>query len=106
VQRYKNIFALPNFSPKTSIFSVPINTLILQLIEISEQTADSHVVRQQMAKVFGMRGSDLVAANNLIGSRSTISRNSSNYANSMAQLYKMAGSMYSRTGMGEMLSNA
>ena len=82
-----------------------LGAVIDYLGEISEQTADSHVVRQQMAKVFGMKGSDLVAATNLMSSRNTIYNNSSNYSRSMQQLYNMAGSMYSRTSTGELMKN-
>jgi len=82
-----------------------LGAVIDYLGEISEQTADSHVVRQQMAKVFGMKGSDLVAATNLMSSRNTIYNSSSNYSRSMQQLYNMAGSMASRTSTGELMKN-
>lgn len=74
--------------------------------EISEQTADSHVVRQQLAKVYGMKGSDLVAAANLTSSRNTIYNSGSNYNRSLQQLYDMSNTMYSRTSIGEMMQNA
>lgn len=83
-----------------------MQAMVEYLGEIASETKDSKVVQQQIASVYGITASDLRAASNLSGSVGTISRNSLNYNSGLSRLYAMAGSMYSRTGTGELLSNA
>ena len=77
------------------------------LAELSDSAKDNKVVQQQLADVFGVKASDLRAATNLVlpGTTNTIYGNSMNYSNMLNQLYKMAGSMGSRTSIGEMMTN-
>jgi hypothetical protein len=82
-----------------------MEAMVEYLSEIASETKDSKVVQQQIASVYGITASDLRAASNLSSSISNISRNSLNYNGGISRLYQMAGSMYSRTGTGELLSN-
>ena len=82
-----------------------MEAMVEYLSEIASETKDSKVVQQQIAGVYGITASDLRAASNLSSSISNISRNSLNYNGGISRLYQMAGSMYSRTGTGELLSN-
>ncbi len=67
----------------------------------------SLVAKQQLAKVFGLSASDLKAASNLSTSqRYTINRTNMNYSDMINNLFTMAGSMYQRTSIGELMSNA
>lgn len=77
------------------------------LAEIAEASQDNQVVRQQLANVFGVKASDLMAATNLAtkGSVSAIYDNSMSYDNMLYYLNDMAGSMWQRTSMGEMMTN-
>ncbi len=82
-----------------------MEAMVEYLAEIANETKDSKVVQQQIAGVYGITASDLRAASNLSSSIGNISKNSLNYNGGIARLYQMAGSMYSRTGTGELLSN-
>jgi hypothetical protein len=77
------------------------------LAEIAESSKDNNVVQQQLADVFGVKASDLRAATNLAqkGTTGVIFGESLTYDNMLNQLFKMAGSMASRTSLGEMMSN-
>ncbi len=72
---------------------------------IGNQSANSRVVQQQLANVYGIKASDLKAAGNLAKSTGSISKANMSYGNMMSQLNSMAGSMYKRTSIGEMMSN-
>jgi hypothetical protein len=77
------------------------------LAEIAEASADNQVVRQQLASVFGVKASDIRAATNLASKGSIASIANSNYSYDMMlnQLFRMAGSMGSRTSLGEKMNN-
>jgi hypothetical protein len=81
------------------------------LAEIAESSKDNNVVQQQLADVFGVRASDLKAAINLKSSKNgknsidTIFSNNKTYDNMLNQLNNMAGSMFMRTSIGEMMTN-
>jgi hypothetical protein len=77
------------------------------LAELAESSKDSKVVQQQLASVFGVKASDLRAATNLVSKESTNSIFGSNltYDNMLSRLNEMAGSMYLRTSLGEMMTN-
>lgn len=77
------------------------------LAEIAESSKDNNVVQQQLANVFGVKASDLRAAVNLVepGTVSDIYGNYKTYDNMLKQLNNMAGSMYKRTSIGEMMTN-
>lgn len=83
-----------------------MKAMVEYLSEIADETKDSKVVQQQIAGVYGITASDLRAASNLSGSVGSISRNSLDYNGGLRQLKRMAGTMYSRTGVGELLGNA
>lgn len=82
-----------------------MEAMVEYLSEIASETKGSKVVQQQIAGVYGITASDLRAATNLSSSMSSIAKNSLNYNGGISRLYQMAGSMYSRTGTGELLSN-
>lgn len=77
------------------------------LSEIAESTKDNRVVQQQLAKVFGVRASDLRAATNLVskGSIGDIYDNYMSYDNMLKRLNDMAGTMHKRTSIAEMMTN-
>ena len=82
------------------------------LAEIANASKDSNVVQQQLANVFGVKASDLRAATNLAVAKyegkysiSDIYSKNLTYDNLLNQLFKMAGSIASRTSIGEMMSN-
>lgn len=77
------------------------------LADIAESSKDNKVVQQQLANVFGVKASDLRAATNL-ATNSTVDNIYGEYLtydNMLKQLNTMAGSMVSRTSIGEMMSN-
>ncbi len=77
------------------------------LAELADSAEDNKVVQQQLADVFGVRASDLRAATNLVipGTTASIYESSLSYNDMLGRLSEMAGSMYSRTSMAEMMSN-
>jgi hypothetical protein len=82
------------------------------LAEIAESTKGNNVVQQQLASAFGVKASDLRAAINLKSSPKDgknsigdISNVSLTYDNMLKQLNDMAGSMWKRTSIGEMMTN-
>ena len=77
------------------------------LAEIASASQDNQVVQQQLANVFGVKASDLRAATNLAskGSVGTIYSELMSYDNMLYYLNDMAGSMWQRTSMGEMMTN-
>jgi hypothetical protein len=77
------------------------------LADLAESSKDSKVVQQQLASVFGIKASDLRAATNLATDNTikTVYNETLSYDNMLDRLYKMAGTMYQRTSMGEMMSN-
>ena len=86
------------------------NTLLQSAVNylggLYKESKGSNVIAQQLAGVFGLTASDLKAAANLAGSTSAIARQNLNYGGMLGRLNQMAGSMYSRTSLGERLSNA
>ena len=77
--------------------------------KLYDQSSDSRVIQQQLASVYGISASDLKAITNLVkveGTMGSISGSSLTYENAMQQLKDMANSMWSRTSIGEMLTNA
>jgi hypothetical protein len=77
------------------------------LAEIAESSKDNNVVQQQLADVFGVKASDLRAATNLVkpGTTNDIFETYKTYDNMLKQLNDMAGTMYQRTSIGEMMTN-
>lgn len=70
-------------------------------------SSSSLVTRQQLARVFGLNASDLKAIGNLSASQiEGTQKTNGNYGGFINNLYKMAGSMYGRTSIGELMSNA
>lgn len=84
------------------------NELLKNIVEYLADIADSgnNVVRSQLASVFGMSVSDLVAVSNLASDVAKVSKGSLNYAGAMNELYSQVNKMYSRTSIGELLGTA
>lgn len=83
-----------------------MNAMVDYLAKIAKDAGDSKVIQQQMASVYGMTASDLKAAANLSSSRSAVARDGLTYSGAINNLYSMANSMYARTSIGEMMTNA
>ena len=83
-----------------------MNSMVDYLAKIAKDAGDSKVIQQQMASVYGMTASDLKAAANLSSSRSAVARDGLTYGGAINNLYSMANSMYARTSIGEMMTNA
>lgn len=84
------------------------NELLKNIVEYLADIADNgnNVVRSQLASVFGMSVSDLVAVSNLASDVAKVSKGSLNYAGAMNELYSQVNKMYSRTSIGELLGTA
>lgn len=78
------------------------------LIQTAENTKDNQVVMQQMAKVFGLKASDLKAAENLklTGAYEGTKNYNQNYDTMLTELFSMANTMHKRTSLSEMMGNA
>jgi hypothetical protein len=77
------------------------------LAEMADSAKDNNLVQQQLANVFGVKASDLKAATNLAlpGTTNDIFDEYKTYDNMLYKLRAMAGTMYKRTSIGEMMSN-
>jgi len=84
-----------------------LQAMVDYLAKIADSTSGNQVVQQQLANVFGVKASDLRAATNLASQKSTkvIAGQSLTYDQMLAQLNNMAGTMYKRTSMSEMMTN-
>lgn len=84
-----------------------MQAVVNYLAEIADASKDNNVVQQQLANVFGVKASDLRAATNLAveESVSAIYGKTMSYDNMLRYLTNMAGSMGSRTSMGEVMTN-
>ena len=84
-----------------------LNATVEYLAEIAKASEGNLVVQQQLADVFGVKASDLRAATNLVagGSMGSIAGKSLTYDAMLSQLYQMAGTMFMRTSIGEMMTN-
>ena len=81
-------------------------SMVNYLADIAEATKDNLVVRSQYANIFGLSVSDLTAMANLASSVGSIAGSNLDYSGAMKSLTDQANLMYSRTSVGEMLSNA
>ena len=82
-----------------------MNSMVDYLAKIYNDAGNSKVIQQQIASVYGLSASDLKAAVNLSSSRKTISNDGLDYSGAIARLNSMADSMYSRTSIGEIMTN-
>jgi hypothetical protein len=82
-----------------------MNSMVDYLAKLYHDAGNSKVIQQQIASVYGLSASDLRAAVNLSSSSKAVAKNGLDYSSAMGRLYSMAGSMGSRTSMGEQLSN-
>lgn len=82
-----------------------MNAMVDYLAKLYNDAGTSKVIQQQIANVYGLSASDLKAAVNLANSRQIVARDGLDYRSAMNRLYSMAGSMGSRTSLGEQLSN-
>lgn len=84
-----------------------MQAVVNYLADLAESSKDNNVVQQQLAKVFGVTASDLRAATNLVsrGTTQDIYESSLTYSDMISRLYEMAGTMGTRTSMGEKMTN-
>lgn len=82
-----------------------MNSMVDYLAKIYNDAGNSKVIQQQIANVYGLSASDLKAAVNLSRSRQSVSKNGLDYSSAMGRLNAMADSMYSRTSVGEIMTN-
>lgn len=82
-----------------------MNSMVDYLAKIYNDSGNSKVIQQQIASVYGLSASDLKAAVNLSNSRQIVAKDGLDYSSAINRLYSMAGSMGSRTSLGEQLSN-
>lgn len=75
------------------------------LAKLADDSKENKVVQQELAKVFGVKASDLRAATNLSTSTGDVFGSSLTYGNMISQLMRMAGSLGDRTSMSEKLTN-
>ena len=83
-----------------------MTSMVDYLAKIYKQAGDNKVLQQQFAQIYGLTASDLRAISNLSSSVGSVSRDGLTYSGALARLNSMAGSMYARSSMGEMLTNA
>lgn len=92
------------------------NTLLAEVVkymgDLVDEANGNKVVQQQLANVFGLTASDLKAATNILsdttysgGTIESISELDGTYAGMIGKLYEMAGTMYYKMSLGEMLTN-
>lgn len=82
-----------------------MNSMVDYLAKIYNDAGNSKVIQQQIASVYGLSASDLKAAVNLSNSRQSVAKNGLDYSSAMGRLNAMADSMYSRTSVGEIMTN-
>ena len=84
-----------------------LNASVRYLAELADSAKDNKVVQQQLANVFGVKASDLRAAQNLLadGTIDTVSSNNLQYDNMLYALSTMASTMHKRTSLAEMMTN-
>lgn len=85
--------------------NILMNSMVDYLAKIYNESGNSKVIQQQIASIYGLSASDLKAAVNLSKSNNIVARDGLDYNTAMGRLYTMAGSMGSRTSLGEQLSN-
>lgn len=85
--------------------NVLMDSMVDYLAKLYNDAGSSKVIQQQIASVYGLSASDLKAAVNLSSSRATVAKDGLDYGSAIDRLYSMAGSMGSRTSLGEQLSN-
>jgi hypothetical protein len=82
-----------------------MDSMVDYLAKIYNDAGNSKVIQQQIASVYGLSASDLKAAVNLSKSRATVAKDGLDYSTAMGRLNYMADGMYSRTSVGEMMTN-
>ena len=86
-----------------------LQSVVEYLAQIYKDSADSRLVQQQIARVYGVTASDLKAASNLVSTANNtiaaISENNLSYQGGLDKLTQMADSLVMRTSGGEMMSN-
>jgi hypothetical protein len=85
--------------------NVLMNSMVDYLAKIYSDAGNSKVIQQQIASVYGLSASDLKAAVNLSKSQKVVAREGLDYGTAMGRLYSMADSMYTRTSIGELMTN-
>lgn len=82
------------------------NDLLANIVGYLAEIANSgnNVVKAQLASIFGIGMSDLVAVTNLAADIATVKKGKLDYGGAMSELYSQANKMYSRTSVGEMMN--
>ena len=94
-----------------------LEAMVTYLSKLYAESKDSKVVQQQIASVYGLTASDLKSITNLLTEESAARGQTSetmkaiaglqaSYSDMYGQFESMANSMYKRTSIGEMMTNA
>ena len=86
-----------------------LKSAVNYLAKLYSSTSDSKLLAQQIASVYGVTASDLKAAATLAttgGGLGTVAGEGLTYGGMLERLGKMANSMYLRTSIGELMTNA
>lgn len=83
------------------------NELLANIVEYLAEIAGSgnNIVKAQLASIFGIGMSDLVAVTNLASDIASIKKGGLDYGGAMNELFSQANKMYARTSIGEMFNN-
>lgn len=86
-----------------------LQSAVNYLAKLYNSTSDSKLLAQQIANVYGVSASDLKAAASLAstgGGLNSVAANGLTYEGMLGRLQSMAGTMYMRTSIGELMTNA
>lgn len=86
-----------------------LQSAVNYLAKLYSSTSDSKLLAQQIANVYGVSASDLKAAASLAstgGGLNSVAANGLTYEGMLGRLRSMAGTMYMRTSIGELMTNA
>lgn len=86
-----------------------LQSAVNYLAKLYNSTSDSKLLAQQIANVYGVSASDLKAAASLAatgGGLNSVAANGLTYEGMLGRLRNMAGTMYMRTSIGELMTNA
>jgi hypothetical protein len=101
-----NISDLLNNGLDSTTTNELLSSIVDYMAKLYNEAGSSKVIQQQFASVYGVTASDLKAAVNLSKSSNAVSKNGLTYSSAIDRLNSMASSMYNRTSIGEMMTNA
>jgi hypothetical protein len=82
-----------------------LEAAVSYLSDLADSAKDNKVVQQELAKVFGVKASDLKAATRLVESSEEVFGTNLRYDQMIKKLNSMAGSMIERTSVAEIMTN-